>query len=450
MTPLAFLLGACAGALVAAVVMTALRRSADRRHVRRLLDEVAARNPSLVPSASTGVDLAAAIDAVGALLGADDASHAGAEVLRRRLAGALGAIPGGVLVTDTTGQVVFRNAAAAEFHGARHGEALVEAALGELLAAAVSGWPGTRTLELFGPPRRMLVLTATPLTSDMATGGGGESLASDDGGELLGALALVEDITDRRRLEEVRRDFVANLSHELKTPVGALSLLAETLLAEDDPALVERLTRRMTIEAGRVSDTIDDLLLLSRIESEVLPPHERLPVADLVGEAVDRLAPLIEDRDVRVVVDIPGSHGDPSADDSHRSLEVVGDRSQLVSALVNLLDNAVKYTEGDAEVAVRAGIVGGQVHLVVEDHGIGIPTRDVERIFERFYRVDAGRSRRTGGTGLGLSIVRHVAVNHDGEVRVESRLGEGSTFTLCLPLPGPIASVPSSMGDGDP
>jgi two-component system, OmpR family, sensor histidine kinase SenX3 len=415
MNPLAFLLGILVGAVVAATVVVVRRRAEDRALAGRLLADAGARQSRLVPPPAASHDPALAADALHAVLTADDVTRSQDDLLRRRLAGALAAIPAGVLVTDTAGEVVFRNAAADEFHGARHGEALVEAALGELLAAAVGGQPGTRTLELFGPPRRILVVSALPLGD----------------GEPVGALALVDDVTDRRRLEEVRRDFVANMSHELKTPVGALSLLAETLLEEDDPGLIDRLIRRMVTEAGRVSDTIDDLLLLSRIESEVLPPHERLAVGELIGEAVDRLAPKLNDAAVRVAIEVPDE-----------GVVVMGDQAQLVSALVNLLDNAVKYSEGDAEVTVRAQVVGDQVHLAVEDRGIGIPTRDVERIFERFYRVDAGRSRRTGGTGLGLSIVRHVAVNHDGDIRVDSRLGEGSTFTLCLPRPGAPAAEP--------
>ncbi len=229
-------------------------------------------------------------------------------------------------------------------------------------------------------------------------------------------------MSERRRLEAVRRDFVANISHELKTPVGALSLLAETLLGEDDADVVGRLAERILAEALRVGRTIDDLLELSRIEIDETFEHEVVHVDDVVAEAVQRIRPGAEQHGISL-----------AAPDVDRDITVIGDRRQLVSALFNLLDNAVKYSEPGSPVEVNVATVDGWVEIAVRDHGIGIPSRDIDRIFERFYRVDRARSRETGGTGLGLAIVRHVAVNHDGDVRVESRQGEGSTFTLTLP-----------------
>lgn len=328
--------------------------------------------------------------------------------LRRRLEGALAAVPEGILVADENGRVVFRNEPAKEFERARHGEALVEAAIDELVQRAVVGRPGQRTLELFGPPKRTVVIAATPLS---------------DGRQLLGAMAVVEDVTERRRLEEVRRDFVANLSHELKTPVGALSLLAETMLVEDDLGVARRLADRMLVEASRVDRTIEDLLVLSRIEGEGSSRRELVAVGDLLDEAADRIRPAAESRGITL------QRSAPPAD-----AVAVGDRGQLVSALSNLVDNAVKYSDEDSVVRLHAQRDGQWVALVVSDDGIGIPARDLERVFERFYRVDAARSRQTGGTGLGLAIVRNVAANHGGEVTVDSRLGEGSTFRLRLPL----------------
>jgi two-component system sensor histidine kinase SenX3 len=249
-------------------------------------------------------------------------------------------------------------------------------------------------------------------------------------GRAVGALAIIDDITEKRRLEAVRRDFVANISHELKTPVGALSLLAETLVDEDDPQVSRRLAERMVSEATRLANTIEDLLVLSRIESEEAPEREAVPVHLVVAEAVTRIRPAAEHLGITIDAPEPDPH-----------LAVMGDRRQLVSALYNLLDNAVKYSDRDSAVDVRATNDGRVIALSVADHGIGIPARDLERVFERFYRVDLARSRQTGGTGLGLSIVRHVMANHAGDVTVESRLGEGSTFTLHLPLTatGPVA-----------
>jgi two-component system sensor histidine kinase SenX3 len=242
-------------------------------------------------------------------------------------------------------------------------------------------------------------------------------------------LVVVEDTSERRRLENVRRDFVANISHELKTPVGALALLAETLLDEDEPDVVKRLAERLANEAFRVGNTIDDLLELSRLEVATGLANDKVPVAHFVGDAADRVRPAAEQRGISIEVG-----GMPAR------LTVVGDRRQLVSAVTNLLDNAVKYSEPGSSVDVAARTDGAWVDVTVGDRGIGIPRRDLERIFERFYRVDRARSRETGGTGLGLAIVRHVASNHRGEVRVESREGVGSTFTLRLPAgPGPVA-----------
>jgi two-component system sensor histidine kinase SenX3 len=349
-----------------------------------------------------------------------------AEGLVDRLTDALSAIPEGVVLADEHGQVWFRNEVAQMFAGARHGEALADLAVTELLDAALRAgqdaqYPAqypSQYLELYGPPRRTLLIRALPMREQ---------------GALLGAVAVIEDVSERRRLEAVRRDFVANVSHELKSPVGALGILAEAMQLEDEPAVSRRLAERMQTEAFRVARIIDDLLDLSRIESEEAPQREPIAVHTFVAQAVERMRPVADHRGITLALS-----------EGPRRLSVVGDRRQLVSAVHNLLDNAVKYSEDDSvvEVRVRSVADAGDVawaEVSVEDHGIGIPTRDLERIFERFYRVDRARARDTGGTGLGLAIVRHVATNHRGEVRVVSHEGQGSTFTLRLPAgPGPV------------
>jgi two-component system sensor histidine kinase SenX3 len=335
----------------------------------------------------------------------------------RRLLAALARVPEGVVIADQDGAVVYRNPQAAGFVGARHGEALAERSVADLLAAALAGASNEEYLELFSPPRRTLAIRARPLF---------------DGGVPTGAVAIIEDVSEKRRLEAVRRDFVANISHELKTPVGALSLVAETLDGEDDPVVVARLSHRMRKEAERLGRIIEDLLDLSRIEAEESPTREPVEVGLVVGEAVDRLRPVAEYRGVRLEIEEPPG-----------SLVIWGNRRQLVSAVHNLVDNAIKYSEDTSVVEVTVAEDDGGIELTVADHGIGIPSRDLERVFERFYRVDRARSRDTGGTGLGLSIVRHVASNHGGEVSVESREGEGSTFRLRLP------SRPTGQNDAD-
>ncbi|HEX8802911.1 MAG TPA: ATP-binding protein, partial [Acidimicrobiales bacterium] len=361
-----------------------------------------------------GVRLDAALDRLERSVDAVRATQRRIAKGERRLSWALGAIGHGVVIVDESGEVVYRNDAAASFLAGRHSDALVEEAITKLADDALRGRVARRELELFGPPRRMLEVRAVPL---------------EDPARPSGALVVVEDTSERRRLENVRRDFVANISHELKTPVGALALLAETLLDEDDPAVARRLATRLANEAFRVGRTIDDLLELSRLEVASGVAGDRVEVAAVVSDAADRVRPAAEQRGIDIAVD-----------DAPRRLAVVGDRRQLVSAVTNLIDNAVKYSEPGSSVEVLARTDGTWVDVVVRDHGIGIPRRDLERIFERFYRVDRARSRETGGTGLGLAIVRHVASNHRGEVRVESREGTGSTFTLRLPAgPGPVA-----------
>jgi len=246
------------------------------------------------------------------------------------------------------------------------------------------------------------------------------------------ALVLVEDLSESRRLDAVRRDFVANVSHELKTPVGALSLLAEAVQsASDDPEAVQRFAARMQVESQRLSNLVSDLVDLSRLQSgDPLKQSAVVEIDRVVAEAVDetKLAAIAREIDV-VVSPLSGAR-------------VLGDEAQLVMALRNLLTNAVAYSPPHTRVAVAARICdGGIVEVSVTDQGIGIPEDEQARIFERFYRVDPARSRVTGGTGLGLAIVKHVCANHGGECTVWSVEGEGSTFTLRLPAAPPGAAT---------
>jgi two-component system sensor histidine kinase SenX3 len=248
-------------------------------------------------------------------------------------------------------------------------------------------------------------------------------------------LVLVEDRSEARRIDAVRRDFVANVSHELKTPVGALALLAEAVYgASDDPAAVRRFAERMQHEASRLSHLVQEVIDLSRLQSDdPLEKAELIDIDEVIAEALDgcRLA-----ADTKVITLISG--GD-------RGLRVLGDEVQLETALRNLVDNAVNYSPEHTRVVVSVRRAGDLVEISVTDQGIGIPKRDLERIFERFYRVDPARSRATGGTGLGLSIVKHITANHGGEVSVWSVEGSGSTFTIRLPLGSPLpAAVPST------
>lgn len=387
-------------ALAAVAMLLRARRQAERR-----LTALASRLDVAVVDAHRTLD--GALTTLERVVDASMLRSGDAAVRADRLAEALSRVPLGVVVCDDRGEVVFQNAHASLLMQSRHGDVIAARAVSEMLGRAAVGAGDARTVELFGPPRRSLVITATPL---------------DDGVRGVGAVAVVEDVSDRKRLDAVRRDFVANMSHELKTPIGGLGLLAETITMEDDLTVISRLADRMHGEALRVARIIDDLLDLSRIESEEAPRREPVPVHLVVAEAVERMRGVAEHRRIYIEVQEPP-----------RRLRVMGDRRQLVSAVHHLVENAVKYSDEGGSVEVTALANGGLVEIAVRDHGIGIPSRDLERIFERFYRVDPSRARDTGGTGLGLSIVRHIAGNHRGEVKVESREGEGSTFTLRLP-----------------
>jgi two-component system sensor histidine kinase SenX3 len=236
-------------------------------------------------------------------------------------------------------------------------------------------------------------------------------------------LALVEDRTRERRVEAVRRDFVGNVSHELKTPVGAIRLLAEAVHdAADDPEAVKRFSNRMLIESERLSRLVQQVIELSRLQGDD-PLEAPVPVSidAAIEVAVDTSAIDAVSKHIAVVTS------------GVRGVEVLGNNEQLTAAVANLVANAVSYSESGSTVVVSTKVDEHNVSISVVDQGIGIPNDEIDRIFERFYRVDPARHRSTGGTGLGLSIVKHVAASHGGDVNVWSVEGQGSTFTLTLP-----------------
>jgi two-component system sensor histidine kinase SenX3 len=265
-----------------------------------------------------------------------------------------------------------------------------------------------------------------------------------------GPVALVlQDVTEARRIEAARRDFVANVGHELKTPVGALALLAEAVQgAADDPETVQRFTGRMTRETDRLARLVQEIIDLSRLQgAEPLPELAPVLVDRVIAEAVDRTKPAAEAK--RIEIAVGGRTG----------LVVRGVETQLATAVTNLLANAVTYSGEETKIAVAARARSGFAEIAVTDSGAGIPRQDRPRIFERFYRVDQSRASATGGTGLGLAIVKHVASNHGGSVSVWSEEGLGSTFTLRIPLaarepaqPGPATQpdLPAQPGAAQP
>ncbi len=545
-----FIAIAVAACVIVGLVASLLGRRSGRRAISQRLSALGTRLGLDPPEDENNIEISLAYleQVTGGAAQAVTESSSDAIRLRR----SLDTLTQGVVLCDENGTVIYRNGRANALMVSRHGDALAAQAVTELLEDAWHEGSAERTLDLYGPPRRTLQVRAHQI---------------DDGRRPLGVIALIEDVSERRRLEEIRRDFVANVSHELKTPMGALGLLAETLVSEPDPEVAQRLAGRIHNEAFRVSRIIDDLLDLSRIESEEAPPREPVLVNLVMADAIERVRATADQRGIEIVLHEPSP-----------PVAVMGDRRQLVSAMHALLENAITYSYDNSKVVVtgtvqranpsvgapsgtgppdvgpmiiegianpRTGEIptigsklpafGGEaaaerndkpaptedvavvvgenatesrpgaegkrqegpvepvftpeileqytpesetaaatpatgttpppplapegdaagggpadtmpvvspnwrieerdnVRLSVQDHGVGIPARDLDRIFERFYRVDHGRSRDTGGTGLGLSIVRHVANNHQGWVDVESREGEGSTFTLVLPI----------------
>jgi two-component system, OmpR family, sensor histidine kinase SenX3 len=317
----------------------------------------------------------------------------------------------GVVVSSSSGSVIFRNRSADAMAGTHVG-ILLDDHLSRILSAARSGERSSRVVEVHGPPKMWLALDAESMPNGAA-------------------VATIQDVSERMRTDAMRTDFVTNISHELKTPVGAIAVLAEALEGEDDPAVMNRLVDHIVVESHRAVRTIDDLLKLSQIES-TRPGDEVVELAAVIQSAISRGR--IADAGRRI---------DVMAIEPPARIRVRGDRRQLTSAIGNLVENAVKYSHDGGIVQVRSHVSDNAIEIMVADQGVGIPARDLDRIFERFYRVDKARSRETGGSGLGLAIVRHVATNHGGAVLVSSQEGEGSTFVFRLP-------AASLVPDGEP
>ncbi len=341
---------------------------------------------------------------------------------RNQVVAMLGGMAEGVVAVDLDGRIMHLNEAACRILETRPGESAGRT-IGELttvtdLLEAVS--TGLRD----GAPRRQEI--AMPGRKGDRTIGLRSTPLGDSHGRPVGLLLVMNDLTDLRRLERVRKDFVANVSHELKTPVSAIRMLVETLIEDEkmEPAEHRRFLERAGDQAVRMSSLIDDLLTLSRVESaEARPEHVLLDLREPVEDSVEALTAAAQTREVTLETSLPGE-----------PVEVRADAESLRQAAGNLIDNAVKYSPSGGRVAVKLRSEGREAIVEVSDSGPGIGPEHLDRIFERFYRVDKARSREMGGTGLGLAIVRHIAIAHGGRVAVESALGKGSVFRLHLPL----------------
>ncbi len=330
----------------------------------------------------------------------------------------------GLVVVDRSGSVVLSNARAGELGVVQDGkpDARAAAACAQVRQRGVPMAVDLSPLDPRGRRPAAVLAHVRPL---------------GDGHTMVEAA----DTSDAVRLEATRRDFVANVSHELKTPVGAVGLLAEAILdAADDADEVRRFGTKIVREANRLGNLVTELIALSRLTgAEGLPELSIVDVDEVVSETLARTRLSAEAARIEIIVD------------RAIGLEVEGDQTLLVTALCNLVENAIAYSPPEASVSVSRRQVGDTVEIAVTDRGIGIAPEHQKRVFERFFRVDPARSRATGGTGLGLAIVKHVLANHGGEVRLWSRPGTGSTFTMRLPLLAeepdePAESVPAHLG----
>ena len=319
-----------------------------------------------------------------------------------RFMDALDLLPIGIVIVDLKLNRRVRNNAAAAMTGVRYVDILVDQAVDAMIDEIKVAKSGNRILEAVAGTTRYFKIS-------------GQSMDDQRG------IVTVEDITEKSRINTVQTDFVANLSHELKTPIGAVAALADSLNGETETEVVWRLAERIVTESHRMSRIVDDLLDLSRVEFGGTEEWTDIELATVLVEVVSTNQHAAKRQGLGL--SLTGS----------AELLVRGDRSQLVSVFSNLVDNAIKYSEIGGVVNVSSTINGDEIMVSVTDYGIGIAERDQKRIFERFYRVDKARSRATGGTGLGLSIVRHIVLEHGGAIDIKSEEGVGSTFTVRLP-----------------
>lgn len=318
-----------------------------------------------------------------------------------------------IAVLDPELRVLFATPRTMQMLEGRHGDAAAVSRIRDLAKQVLAtGETANARVEVYVPSRRVLSVRADRLPPDVVDGVSIE----------------VRDISEEERVDAMRQDFVANVSHELKTPIGALTVLAEAMGETDDDVARKRLSDRLVGEAERVAALVDDILDLSLVERDQ-PDKATVDLVEVIGEACRSLAVVAERWLVRIEADLPS-----------QAVVVFGDRRQLLSAIANLLDNAIKYGsvpgESSSHVVVRLRCDESHAVLTVEDHGIGISEPHLSRIFERFYRVDRARGRSRGGTGLGLAIVRHVALNHGGTISAESTPGVGTVFRLRIPRAG--------------
>ena len=338
-----------------------------------------------------------------------------ADAFRQQLIAALDSLNYGIAIYGQDDQLIHTNPYASSFLSGVHSGALIADAIDELFQTRDGQEVIDQELDVFDNSHPSSVTHSRKKTFYIIL----RELSIE--GNQIGSVVTIEDISEQERLESVRRDFISNISHELKTPIGAIALLTETLLGEPDTDLVQKFAPNILQETERLSETIDDLLSLSRIEHGSTDSFNQIDLLKCIEQAIDRVNTFAKQNEVTVLTSFPPAPA-----------HLFGDELQLTSAFYNILENSVKYkriNQGNVHLTVQQ--FDDFIEVEISDNGIGIPTKDLDRIFERFYCVD--RSHSGSGVGLGLAIVRHVIVNHEGVLRIESTEGVGTTFFIQFP-----------------
>ena len=338
-----------------------------------------------------------------------------ADAFRQQLVTALDSLNYGIAIYGQDDQLIHTNPYASSFLSGVHSGALIADAIDELFQTRDGQEVIDQELDVFDNSHPSSVTHSRKKTFYVVL----RELSIE--GNQIGSVVTIEDISEQERLESVRRDFISNISHELKTPIGAIALLTETLLGEPDTDLVQKFAPNILQETERLSETIDDLLSLSRIEHGSTDSFNQIDLLKCIEQAIDRVNTFAKQNEVTVLTSFPPA-----------PVHLFGDELQLTSAFYNILENSVKYkriNQGNVHLTVQQ--LDDFIEVEISDNGIGIPTKDLDRVFERFYCVD--RSHSGSGVGLGLAIVRHVIVNHEGVIRIESTEGVGTTFFIQFP-----------------
>ena len=339
-----------------------------------------------------------------------------ADAFRQQLVTALDSLNYGIAIYGQDDQLIHTNPYASSFLSGVHSGALIADAIDELFQTRDGQEVIDQELDVFDNSHPSSVTHSRKKTFYIIL----RELSIE--GNQIGSVVTIEDISEQERLESVRRDFISNISHELKTPIGAIALLTETLLGEPDTDLVQKFAPNILQETERLSETIDDLLSLSRIEHGSTDSFNQIDLLKCIEQAIDRVNTFAKQNEVTVLTSFPPA-----------PVHLFGDELQLTSAFYNILENSVKYkriNQGNVHLTVQQ--LDDFIEIEISDNGIGIPTKDLDRVFERFYCVD--RSHSGSGVGLGLAIVRHVIVNHEGVIRIESTEGVGTTFFIQFPI----------------